>query len=366
MSTFYSIESKLSGNVIDIVQASKASGALLDAFPPKGQDNDNQLWEFVADPANTGFYLIKSKLSGHCVDIRNNSNEAGAPLDVFPQQNPARPNQLWAFNPDPAGSGYFFIRSMSNGNVVDIEGASKQAGVNLDAFPQKSGSVNPDNQLWKVTNGNFPGPVYTSLSWGDLGTGPAPNSPTVGSDGNKCAYQASLTIAQDGSFKFAGYYQNRGDVWWGTAPPQAFTVSFIVFDTGHNAYAFTWIGSVPSAPQNGSLITWNQSGKAPLIADNWFGIAAKNSATIRCYNTYDESVWQVLGDWFSSIGADLEMLGELFLQAYTGSSSSGDGGDLSDQVRVKTITLPPLPKNAPAGAAATARNAATPVAGLGK
>jgi hypothetical protein len=39
---------------------------------------------------------------------------------------------------------------------------------------------------------------------------------------------------------------------------------------------------------------------------------------------------------------------------------------LSGNVRVKTITLPPLPKNAPAGAAATARNAATPVAGLGK
>jgi len=371
MSSFYSIESKLSGNVIDIVQASKAVGALLDAYPLKDKDDDNQLWEFVADPAKTGFYFIKSKLSGNCIDIQNNSSDSGAPLDVFPQQNPGRRNQLWAFNPDPAGSGFFFIRSMANGNVIDIEKASKAAGARLDAFPQKSGS-GADNQLWKVKNGDFPGPVFTSLSWGAEGTGPAPNSKTVGSDGNQCAYQASLTIAQDGAFTFTGYYQNRGDVWWGTAPEQGFAISFVVFDTAGKAYAFTYLGAVPSAPQNGSLVKWNQTGKAAVIAENWFGIAAKNSGGTQWYNTYDESVWSVVGGWFSSLGQDIEIAAKDIYQAWENPQTSGDGGldggsddDLSDQLRVKGVTLPALPKDAPTGAAATAHKATTPVAGQG-
>ena len=62
MSTYCTIQSKLSGK-IDIQKASKTAGALLDAFPPKSSENDNQLWEFVPDPANSGYYFIKSKLS---------------------------------------------------------------------------------------------------------------------------------------------------------------------------------------------------------------------------------------------------------------------------------------------------------------
>ena len=113
MSTYYAIQSKLSGDVIDIEGASATSGALLDAYPLKKSGNDNQLWEFVLD-SGTGCYFIKSKLNGNVVDIKALSSEAGAPLDVFPQKESDFANQVWQFIPDPAGSGYSFVRSLMN------------------------------------------------------------------------------------------------------------------------------------------------------------------------------------------------------------------------------------------------------------
>jgi hypothetical protein len=58
MGTYFAIQSKLSGNVIDIQRASTKAGAGLDAFPQKSSGNDNQFWEFVPDPAGTGYYFI--------------------------------------------------------------------------------------------------------------------------------------------------------------------------------------------------------------------------------------------------------------------------------------------------------------------
>jgi len=128
MSAYYAIQSKLSGHVIDIEGASKEAGAGLDAFTQKSTENDNQLWAFEPDPSGSGYFFIQSKLSGHVIDIEGASKEAGAGLDAFTQRVTENDNQLWAFESDPAGSGYFFIRSKLSGNVIDIKGASKAAG----------------------------------------------------------------------------------------------------------------------------------------------------------------------------------------------------------------------------------------------
>ena len=359
---FNAIQSKLSGHVMDIQGASTKSEALLDAYPLQGKGADNQLWEFVRNSAGSGFYFIKSKLSGYVVNIQGDSAKAGAGLDVFPQQNPGKSNQLWAFNPDPAGSGYFFIRSMLDGNVIDIEGASTKDGALLDAYPQKTSGA--DNQLWKVVDGAFPGPVYTSIAWGPEGTGPAPNSSTVESDGNKCAYQVSLSISQDGSCTFSGYYQNRGDVWWGTAPPQGFAVVFTVYDTTGKAYAFTYTGEIPSAPQNGSLVTWNVTQKCAVIAENWYAIAAKNSGGAWVYNTYDDNIWQIIDGWFTSLASDIgTALPYIEAAIEIGAEILAVATAVAP---IKRPTLPPLPAGAPTGAAATAHQAAARIAGKGK
>ena len=370
MSTYCTIQGKLSGNVIDIQGASKESGALLDAFPDKKADN--QLWEFVPDPAGSGYFFIKSKLSGNVIDIQGASTKSGALLDAFPQKTGVDPfnpetwpnNQLWAFNPDPAGSGYYFIRNKLSGNVIDIQGASKDSGARLDAYPQKA--TDNDNQLWKAVGGAFPGPVYTGLSWGPVGTGPAPNSGTVSSGGDECAYQVSVSIQQDGSCTLSGYYQNRGDVWWGTAPAQSFIIAFIVYDTCGRGYAFSYSGTVPSAPQNGSLVKWNLTSKCPIIAENWYPIAAKASGQAWWYNSWSESLWQVITGWVADMLPDLEQAGLDILQAFSG-GAGGDGGDGGgdDEAQIKIKTPPPLPAGAPAGAVSTAHKAGPAVAGKG-
>jgi len=359
--TYYFIQNKLTGHVIDVEGASKAAGASLDAYTRKTTDTDNQLWEFVGDPAGSGCFFIKSKLSGNVIDVREASTTDGAGLDAWPQKSSGTENQLWQFVADPAGSGYHFIRSLQTGHVVDIREASTAPGASLDAWPQKTSGT--DNQLWKVVDGEFPGPRYTGLSWGPIGTGPAPNSGTVGSDGNECAYQVSLSIEQDGSCTFSGYYQNRGDVWWGTAPPQGFMVAIFVHDTAGKSYAFSYTGEIPSAPQAGSLVTWHTTQVCPVIADNWYAIAQKCSGSVYWWNTYDESVWQVLGQWFSDAAQDLgEALSDVVqVISAGGDGDGGDGGDDGDDgddyaLRIKKLPpLPTLPPKAPTGTAATGK-----------
>lgn len=167
MSKYYQIKSKLSGNVIDIEGASTADGALLDAYTLKTSGNDNQLWEFVPDPNGSGYYFIKSKLNGNVIDIQNSGGKDGTPLDAVPQQTAANntASQLWQFVEDPSGSGYCFIMSQLNGNVIEIQNASKTPGAALESYPVKFRST--DNELWEVVGGSFPATVsmvaYSSL-----------------------------------------------------------------------------------------------------------------------------------------------------------------------------------------------------------
>jgi hypothetical protein len=156
---YYFIQSKLDGNVIDIAGASKKAGTGLDVFPQKATDADNQLWEFILDPAGSGYYFIRSKLNGNVMDIQGGSTAAGALLDAYPQKPGAADNQLWEFVSDPAGSGYFFIVSKLTGAVIDIQGASTAAGALLDTYPLKVSGY--DNQLWTAVGGSFPAIVKT-------------------------------------------------------------------------------------------------------------------------------------------------------------------------------------------------------------
>ncbi len=189
VAAYYFIKSKLNGNVIDIQGASTTAGALLDAYPQKTTGTDNQLWEFVADPAGSGCYFIKSMLNGNVIDIEGASTKADTLLDAYPQKSTGTDNQLWEFVSDPAGSGYYFIVSKLNGNVIDIQGASTTAGALLDAYPLKAEAAGYDNQLWSVVGGAFPSVVATV---------PAP-SDGLGSDYNylldsNCNSLTGLTV----------------------------------------------------------------------------------------------------------------------------------------------------------------------------
>jgi hypothetical protein len=189
MSTYYFIKSKLDGNVIDIQGASTTSGAPLDAYPQKTTGTDNQLWEFVPDPAGSGYYFIKSKLDGNVIDIKGASTASGTLLDAYPQKATGTDNQLWEFFLDPAGSGYHFIVSKMNGNVIDVQGASTKAGALLDAYPLKSSGT--DNQLWTVVGGSFPASVSAVPA---PGSGLGSNSNYIFDDSCKNLTGLSITI----------------------------------------------------------------------------------------------------------------------------------------------------------------------------
>jgi hypothetical protein len=155
-----SIKNKLTGNVIDVKGSSTQDGALLDAYhakTAKGENPANQIWEFNPDPAGSSYYFIKNPLTGHVIDIQDNSTVDGAVLDAFHAktakgEDPS--NQLWQLISDPAGSGYYFIQNKLTGNVIDIKGNSKADGAALTAFPLKL--FGNDNQLWKALGGDFP------------------------------------------------------------------------------------------------------------------------------------------------------------------------------------------------------------------
>jgi hypothetical protein len=153
---YYFIKSKLSGDVIDVEGASTKSGAGLDAWPQKSSGTTNQLWEFVPDSSAPGYFLIKSKLNGNVIEVPGDLALPGVALNVTSQVN-STAGQLWQFYEDPAGSGYYYIMSKLNGFVIDIEGASTKPGALLDLYPPKSSGT--DNQLWQVVGANAPSPI---------------------------------------------------------------------------------------------------------------------------------------------------------------------------------------------------------------
>jgi hypothetical protein len=296
------IKSKL-GTVIDIMAETGGAGARIDMWPRKATRDDNQRWRFVPDPAGSGYFFITSPLDHRVISVAEGTRGAGAPLDALARKRVDYDNQLWGFVPDPAGSEYFFITSARDGSVMDVVGASQSAGAALDLWPQRT--LSHDHQLWAAVDGSFPPPAQTGLAWGPVGTEAPPDSTTIGSGTNKCAYQARLSIQQDGSCTFSGYYQNRGHAALITAPTQQFSVTFVVFDSRDTAYSFAYSGSIPSAPRPGSLITWCQTQICPAIANNWFPIAARNSAEVFANNSTDVSFWDVLSSLPQTVANDV-------------------------------------------------------------
>jgi len=270
---YFWIQSKLNGNVVDILGGSTKPGASLDAWPK--QDNDNQLWTFTLDPGGSGYFFISSKLNFNVMDIEQASTESGALLDAYPQKSGGYDNQLWKFVPD--GSGWGFLQSKLNGNVVDIQQASTKPGALLDVWPRKA--TDNDNQLWMPVGSAFP-ELPSTITWSNLGTG----SGTTSSGATECSYTLNLAIQQDGTCRFWGSYTNRGDVPIITAPDQTFGVSIVVFDAKGNGYSFAVGGQVHSAPQQGSTYSWNQTQKSSAIADNWNSIATRYWADYGYHN----------------------------------------------------------------------------------
>lgn len=149
MENFYLISTKLDpGSVIDKKMHSGPSVGL-QVFPVNQPETDNQLWKFIPDPAGSGFYFIKSKVGLYVIDVKGGkASDRGTPLQIHIQNESGfDDNQLWEFVPDPIGSGYYLIKSKLGDYVIEIKGGSAAPHTPLQVFPQ--GAPGPtDNQLW--------------------------------------------------------------------------------------------------------------------------------------------------------------------------------------------------------------------------
>jgi hypothetical protein len=322
---YYFIKSKLNGDVIDILGASTAPGAGLDSYPQKTTGTDNQLWEFVSDPGGSGYYFIKSKLDGSVIDIEGASTKAGALLDAYPQKTTGTGNQLWEFVSDPAGSGYCFIKSQLNGNVIDIQGASTNPATPLDAYPWKLTGY--DNQLWTVVGGSFPSVVGTvpQRSGGDSGY-----FNYIQANGSSCATLTGVKVT---------IYFTQDLVWESSSPPSHPGLSIqlnaetnsnqpldwlqFIVHMGDDQGLWPWINiwKPAAAGESGDPAPlWIQSVANPLVnLPQAARIPAGYSIIISLQNDSENrvtgAIWQALDNTGKSIG----------LVSYALSTSAGGG-----------------------------------------
>jgi hypothetical protein len=311
--TYYFIKSKLNGDVIDIVGASTAPGAGLDSYPQKTTGTANQLWEFVIDPAGSGYYFIKSQLNGNVIDIEGASTKADTLLDAYPQKTTGTDNQLWEFVADPAGSGYCFIKSKLNGNVIDIQGASTNPGTLLDAYPWKLNGY--DNQLWTVVGGSFPSVVGTvpQRSGGDSGY-----FNYIQANGSSCAtltgVKVTINFTQDLVWESSNPPTHPGlsiQLNAETSSNQPLDWLQFLVHMGDDQGLWPWINIwAPKAPGESGDPTalWIQSVATPLVNLPQAGrIPAGYSIIIALQNDSENRItgasWQALDNTGKSIGS---------------------------------------------------------------
>ena len=155
-----------------VISADSTTGAVTtqEAVIGSGSYADYQLWEFVPSPAAAGHYYIVSKLNGYVLSATA-AAQPGKALVIAQRDLPVslvgNDNQLWQFVLDPAGSGSYFVQNLFNGNVVDVWGSSGQPSGGLATNVLLL--TGNESELWKASDGAFPPAVQTVAPPAGLG-----------------------------------------------------------------------------------------------------------------------------------------------------------------------------------------------------
>jgi Ricin-type beta-trefoil lectin domain-like len=88
-----------------------------------------------------GRYEIQSVASGQLLDVDTSDNQA---VQQYSRTN--RENQQWDIQ--PAGGGYFYIRSVGAGKVLSVAHGSRENGARVIVYRQHGS----DDQLWQILN----------------------------------------------------------------------------------------------------------------------------------------------------------------------------------------------------------------------
>jgi hypothetical protein len=94
-------------------------------------------------------FFIQSVLDGLVIDVQEAKASAGTPLDTYtmkftPGPSPATPaqidkakNQLWTFVPGPLPNSFFIASLLDSNLVIDIKGAADKSGTPVQVFSKK-------------------------------------------------------------------------------------------------------------------------------------------------------------------------------------------------------------------------------------
>jgi hypothetical protein len=115
-------------------------------------------------------YFIQSLLDGSVIDVQGAKAAAGTPIHLYPQKSVSSPptteqlqnaaNQLWT-SVNSSTANYFWIASQLNSDlVIDVVNDDAVPGASLQIATQKTGSIEK-NQLWTLIGVQPPHPPGT-------------------------------------------------------------------------------------------------------------------------------------------------------------------------------------------------------------
>ncbi|WAZ26945.1 RICIN domain-containing protein [Streptomyces cinnabarinus] len=127
--------------VLSVDQGSTSSGAQVVSWTYDPSDNSDQLWSYVN---NLYIYNLKSN---KVVEIADSDPNSSARIQINDYTGGL--NQQWAI----CGDG--FIRSLMNGNLLNISGSSTDPGTPVISYPPKYPPAlqPPSNQSWSAPQG---------------------------------------------------------------------------------------------------------------------------------------------------------------------------------------------------------------------
>ncbi|MDJ0786470.1 MAG: M12 family metallopeptidase [Myxococcota bacterium] len=150
------------------------------------------------EPAEGPTYQIVNRNYGQeeCLDVANASLAAGTAVNEFPCHGGN--NQMWQVQPDPDGTGTFFIRNKNSGQCLDVPNAST-GFVGVNQFPCNGA----DNQRFTLYHNPSPQPYqWASRRHGRFSLRPLHSGMCLGINGQGRLQQTSCSSSVARIFEF--------------------------------------------------------------------------------------------------------------------------------------------------------------------
>lgn len=168
---YFMIVNQNSGKCLDLIGGNTANGAVINQYTYDG-NGPNQRWALLPTENGNHFKLI-SFVSGKAMSIANDSTGTGAQLWAYDYAGGDASQQ---FDLVPAGNGWYNIKNVRSGLVLDVAGFSTAD----NAMVQQYTNNNTSNQKWRFQPW---GSYYIRASGGRYvciqGAGSANGSPII-------------------------------------------------------------------------------------------------------------------------------------------------------------------------------------------